>query len=165
VAAADPRLEELETLYREHFPRFLRLCTAIVGDRELARDAVQDGFANAIRARKRFRGEGSLEGWVWRIVVNAARKARRRRGLVAQAELVGTTSDGRVNLGERELRELLSLLPERQRLAVFLRYYAELDYRRIAETLGIEIGTVSATLHAAQESLRNSLEEAQRDPL
>jgi RNA polymerase sigma factor (sigma-70 family) len=43
----------------------------------------------------------------------------------------------------------LAALPERQRTVVFLRYFADLGYRTIAETLDVEVGTVSATLHAA----------------
>jgi RNA polymerase sigma factor (sigma-70 family) len=50
-------------------------------------------------------------------------------------------------------------LPERQRLAVFLRYWADLDYRAIAEVLEVELGTVSATLSAAHQSLRRSVQE------
>jgi DNA-directed RNA polymerase specialized sigma24 family protein len=43
---------------------------------------------------------------------------------------------------------------------VFLRYFADLSYEEIAEALAIEVGTVSATLHAAHNSLRQVLEEA-----
>jgi RNA polymerase sigma factor (sigma-70 family) len=50
-------------------------------------------------------------------------------------------------------------LPERQRLALFLRYYADLDYRTIAAVLGIKEGTVSATVSAAHSSVRHLLEE------
>ena len=53
----------------------------------------------------------------------------------------------------------LAALPERQRLALFLRYYADLDYAGIAEALGIARGTVSATLHAARANLQTKLEE------
>jgi RNA polymerase sigma factor (sigma-70 family) len=50
----------------------------------------------------------------------------------------------------------IGLLPDRQRLVVFLRYYADLDYRSIAEILGVARGTLAATLHAAQEQLRTT---------
>ena len=53
-------------------------------------------------------------------------------------------------------------LPERQRLVVFLRYYADLDYRTIGQAAGIASGTVAATLSAAHASLRLDLEEALR---
>ena len=47
---------------------------------------------------------------------------------------------------ESELAEAISRLPERERLVLFLRYYADLDYRTIAEALEISGGTVGATL-------------------
>jgi RNA polymerase sigma factor (sigma-70 family) len=50
-------------------------------------------------------------------------------------------------------------LPERQRWAVFLRYYADLSYDEIASVLDVERGTVAATLHAARKSLLPVLEE------
>jgi DNA-directed RNA polymerase specialized sigma24 family protein len=68
-------LDELESLYRSRFPEFCRVAAAIAGDVELGRDAVQEGFARAVRKRRGYRGGGTLEAWVWRIVVNAARGA------------------------------------------------------------------------------------------
>src|SRR3954452_17227184 len=73
----DRLLDELENLYRVRGVVFPRVARAITGDRETAAEAVQDGFVNAIRSRASFRGEGPLEAWVWRAVVNAARKAMR----------------------------------------------------------------------------------------
>ena len=61
-----------------------------------------------------------------------------------------------------ELRAAVAMLPERQRLAVFLRHYADLDYGQIAEVLGVERGTVAATLHAAHRTLRNRMSEVSR---
>jgi RNA polymerase sigma factor (sigma-70 family) len=60
---------------------------------------------------------------------------------------------------DAELRVALARLPEQQRTAVFLRYYADLDYAAIGEALGLRTGTVSATLHAAHAALRSRLEE------
>jgi DNA-directed RNA polymerase specialized sigma24 family protein len=53
-------------------------------------------------------------------------------------------------------------LPERQRLALFLRYYADLDYEAIADALGVKAGTIAATLHAAHAALRRELLEVKR---
>jgi hypothetical protein len=50
----------------------------------------------------------------------------------------------------------IGALPERQRLVLFLRYYADLDHRGIATALGIRPGTVGAALHEAHRSVRNS---------
>jgi RNA polymerase sigma factor (sigma-70 family) len=56
---------------------------------------------------------------------------------------------------------LVAKLPERQRLAVFLRYYADLDYAAIGTALGTRTGTVSATLAAGIRSLRRMAEEVE----
>jgi RNA polymerase sigma-70 factor (ECF subfamily) len=131
---------------------------AIVGDVELARDAVHDAFVRAVRHRRRFRGGREIEPWLWRIVVNAARKRARVREIPAElTELVApsTPLNG-------DLRALVASLPERQRQALFLRYYADLDYQSIADALGIKPGTVAASLHGAHEALRRRLEESER---
>ena len=73
----DARLKEIEAMYRSRFPHFVQVATAIVGDREVALEAVQDAFAGAVRSRRTFRGEGPLEAWIWRAVVNASYNARR----------------------------------------------------------------------------------------
>ena len=54
----------------------------------------------------------------------------------------------------------VAALPERQRLVVFLRNYADLDYRAIAAALDVEVGTVSATFSSAHGTLRKQLEVA-----
>lgn len=153
------RLRELEQLYRARYPYFLRIATAIVGDEERARDAVQDAFAAAMRNRRSFRGEGALDGWVWRIVVNAARR-NARTAAWPDSDLFAFASaiDGEFD-DEFGVRRWIAELPERQRLAVFLRYFADLDYRTIAVALDVEIGTVSATLSAAHTNLRQMLSE------
>ena len=145
-------------LYRERFSVFLRVAAAIARDEELALDAVQDAFASALRSRRRFRGEGPLEAWVWRMVVNAARKARRPRPEVA----VAPSTNGAAPEEPPDLRSAIEALPERQRTVLFLRYFADLDYRAIAAALEVTPGTVGSTLNAAHAALRRSLEEVRR---
>src|ERR687886_2663275 len=88
-------MEELEALYRSRFDAFARVAATVAG--EGARDAVQEGFATAVRKRRSFRGDGPLEAWVWRIVLNAARtQARRQRpdaGLRGSEPLTQTMSE------------------------------------------------------------------------
>ena len=60
-------------------------------------------------------------------------------------------------MGAGPLRDHVSELPERQRLVLFLRYYADLDYRAIASAVGISVGTVGSTLNAAHAALRDAL--------
>jgi RNA polymerase sigma factor (sigma-70 family) len=149
-------LDELEALYRSRFDVFARVAASVTGDAERARDAVQEAFATAVRKRGSFRGDGPLEAWLWRIVLNAARTDLRRTIAALDYE-EHVVSNGRPD-EDYELRVALALLPERQRIAVFLRYYADLDYAAIAVALGIRTGTVAATLNAAHTALRTRLE-------
>jgi RNA polymerase sigma-70 factor, ECF subfamily len=153
----DQMLEEIESVYRTAYPTYLRVACAITESPDLGHDAVQEAFVRAIRSRGSFRARGSLEGWIWRIVVNAARDRR----APAVTPVMESTHIDATGAGPSVLREAIARLPERQRLAVFLRYFADLDQASIAQALGVRPGTVAATLHAARETLRQNLEEVE----
>lgn len=146
-------VDDLEELYRTRRPEFCRAAAAIAGDRALGEDAVQEAFAKAVRRRRSYRGHGPLEAWVWRIVVNAARDARRRR----RPTLVLRDRPEPVSPNGRGATLPLELLTDRQREVLFLHYYADLDYSTIAGALGISPGTVGATLSTARGVLRRAL--------
>lgn len=152
---------ELEGLYAQRYTAFLRTALALLGDRERARDAVQEAFARALRALPGFRGDVPLEAWVFTILTNHCRDLRRadlQFTVDRPAEAVANDHPGE----HAELRAAVAMLPERQRLVLFLRHYADLDYESIGATLGIERGTVAATLHAAHTRLRQMLKETTR---
>ena len=154
----DGRLvDEIERVYRARGADFYRFALARTGDRELAHEAVQEGFARAIRARRSFRGTGLLEAWIGRCVLNAALDATRAAPVLPCDGGVGGYED--VELPNRDVWDALRKLPARQRDALFLRYYLDFDYDAIAQTLNIKTGTVSATLHAARRNLREALKE------
>ena len=151
-------MAELELLYRERGEHFVRVAAAVAGEGEAGRDAVQNAFATAVRKRASFRGTGPLEAWLWRVVVNEARRLARERRTLPLDETRESSTNGRPH-DDLGLRAWMATLPDRQRAVLFLRYYADLDYRAIADVLGVEIGTVSATLSAAHEKLRIALRE------
>jgi RNA polymerase sigma-70 factor, ECF subfamily len=157
-SSREATLDAVEALYRLRHRELLRVATAITGSIELCEDAVQEGLVRALARRSTFRATGTLEGWLWKVVVNAARNIAARAPRVAVAE----ERDAAISTGEADmsvLREYLERLPERQRLVLFLRYYADLDYAAIAHALGIRRGTVSATLNQAHASLQPMLAE------
>ncbi|MDE3132374.1 MAG: sigma-70 family RNA polymerase sigma factor [Acidobacteriota bacterium] len=129
---------------------------AITGNPDDAREAVQEGFARALRARHTFRAEGSVEGWIWRIVLNAAADARRRTPEQALEDAF------RLELPQPEsdpaLGEALRQLPRRQRLLIFLHYLADLSYADTAQACGISEGAVGASLWKARRTLATLLE-------
>lgn len=140
----------IELLYRDRYLRFRNGVAPVAGSYEAARDAVQEGFARALRSSRQYSGRGSLEGWVWRIVLRAALEQRRPGAEVPldAVELMFVEPER-----DFALTAAVKALPPRRRLIVFMRYFAGLPYQTIAEALEIDIGTVAATLAQARKEL------------
>ncbi len=138
---------ELERLCGARHAAFLRVAARVTGDLDAAHDAVQDGFAQACHRLGEYEHRGSLEAWVWTIVLNEARRERRRGRWGDASPAAPRPAEAPELADDQRVRASLAGLPERQRLVVFLRYYADLDDATVAEILGIRTGTVSATLH------------------
>lgn len=160
---------EIERIYRDRYVALCRVAASVTGRVESAREAVQEGFALAFAHRDEFRGEGSLEGWVSRIVLRAALDTRRRRN---PAPAVLDEAAERLLLWTPELPHpdrdptlaaAVGGLPLRQRQIVFLRYFADLTHAQVAEMLGISPNTVSAALHQARTALARRLEHEDAD--
>ncbi|HVU75946.1 MAG TPA: RNA polymerase sigma factor [Gaiellaceae bacterium] len=151
----DRRTKEIERVYRARYLAFKNALATVAGSHEAARDVVQDAFAEALRRREQFRGEGPLEAWIWRIALRIAiarRSAASGLPLTEVGEPALPEPDARPELGAA-----LRRLPPRKRLVVFLRYFGDLSYAQIAEVCGISEGTVAATLAQAREELGRAL--------
>ena len=151
---SDDRVEAIEGVYVARYAGFRRAAAVVVGDWDAAHDVVQDGFARALVESRQYRG-GSLEAWIWKIVLRQALDSRRARPTARfedsfEPELVESE-------GDPQLAEAIRALAPRRRLVVFLRYFADLRYADI-ETCGIDEGTVAATLARAHADLRRILE-------
>ena len=161
MAAVMPPDDELvaaiERAYRAGYPRLLRVAVALVGDVDQGRDAVQEAFVRALRSRRDLRRIESLDGWLWRTLVNCC-LAQRRRASALTDEALSLETNGHAEEWP-EVRTAIAALPERQRVVLFLRHYADLDYLQIADALCIERGTVAATLHAAHRTMKQLLTE------
>ena len=145
---------DLEQLYRRRQAAFQVMLASVTGSVESARDVVQEAFAQALRDLNGFRGEGPLEAWVWRIAFRVAIGSTGSRELstdeVPEVKFIDETSDPTLAAAVRQL-------PAQRRLVVFLRYFADLSYAEIGETLGIAEGTVAATLSQAHAQLSAAL--------
>jgi RNA polymerase sigma-70 factor, ECF subfamily len=150
----DTRTQAIEQLYRDRFAGYCDALAAVTGNRESARDAVQEAFARALRKRRRLRREESLAPWVWSIALRAALDAHSRQGTSA-AEV----GDPGLPDPERDpaLAAAIRSLAPRRRQIVFLRYFADFSYSEIAEACQVSEGTVAATLAQAHDALRAAL--------
>jgi RNA polymerase sigma-70 factor (ECF subfamily) len=151
----DALLDEIGTIYRQRYPSFLRVAVAITRDEQLGADAVQDAFVGIVRSRHGIRRRGALEAFAWRAVVNAARD--RRAAPIPSGEPPEPVGRDAADRDER-VRHAIANLPERQRLVLFLRYFADLDYEAIGRVMRIRPGTVAAGLNAARAAVKETLE-------
>jgi RNA polymerase sigma-70 factor (ECF subfamily) len=129
---------DLEDLYRRRQGAFQVMLASVTGSVESARDVVQEAFARSLQNQDGFRGEGSLEAWVWRIALRVA------VGSTGSHELPVDEVPEAAFLDERRdptLAAAVQDLPPQRRMAIFLRYFADLSYAEIGEVLGIAEGT------------------------
>ena len=151
-------VEAIEELYRSRYASYRGGVAALTGY-DAARDVVQEAFAQALRDRKDFRGDGSLAAWVWRIAFRTAVRSRSGDGReLTLDEMVETAPVPRADR-DPELAEAVRALAPRRRLVVYLRYFADLPYAEIASLLDISEGTVAATLSQAHAELLEQLRD------
>jgi RNA polymerase sigma factor (sigma-70 family) len=136
----------------------VRALAAVVGDVDAAREATDEAFVRALERWGQVSGMASPAGWVYRVGLNAAH--RRARRAAVERRLLGRQNPREAVWSDpvdAELWAAVRRLPARQRVAVALRYIADLPEPVIAEVLGVASGTVSATLHAARKRLAGEL--------
>jgi RNA polymerase sigma-70 factor (ECF subfamily) len=154
-----------EALYARYARRMFAVCLRYARHRPEAEDLLQEGFIRVFDKLEAFRMEGSLEGWIRRIMVHTCinhlrRPSVRNEVLGADIALVGATKPVALgNLGQQELLRLVQLLPDGYR-AVFNLYAVEgYDHAEIAAMLGINEGTSRSQLAKARRQLQRGIED------
>ena len=144
-------------------PAIARLDAAarlILRDRELARDAVQEGLIRAWRDVRGLRDLERFDAWLYRLTVNACLDmARRRRRRVVEVTIDSLQLPGQADLAgdlaRREtVDEALGTLDPGHRAVVALYYLLDLPLREVAEVLDIPLGTAKSRLHSSLRSMR-----------
>jgi RNA polymerase sigma-70 factor, ECF subfamily len=170
-----------ESIVRAYGPRLLAVTRRILGNDEDARDAVQDAFISAFRARGQFTAASRVSTWLHRIAVNAALmklRSRRRRPEASIDDLLPAfLADGRhaapvaawaepveARLERRETRErvraAIDRLPESYRTVLVLRDLEGFDTGETAKMLGLTPNAVKIRLHRARMALRTLIAPA-----
>jgi RNA polymerase sigma-70 factor (ECF subfamily) len=178
--AASGDTDAFSELVRRYQSRIVNLARALANDGD-AEDLAQEAFIRAYRGMGRFRGDSSFKTWLYRIAINVIRSHmdhRRRWSRIwgrsvddgsAEAQRAVVSQAGfDVALVTRDAidRALARLSPD-LRVAVALRDLQGLEYREIAETLGIPIGTVESRIFRGRQVLRPLLApfiDASADP-
>jgi RNA polymerase sigma-70 factor (ECF subfamily) len=161
LADGDP--EAPQDLVARHYAELYRYAFAVLREERSAEDAVQDAFERALSALGKY-PEGRLRNmrlrpWLYRITLNVARNQLRRRREVPLEEI--STVDGaggdEGREGVMDVLDALGKLPERQRVAVTLRYLQDLPYAEISGITRWPEGTVKSLVHSGLEHLRNRM--------
>lgn len=151
-----PKVDTSERLfaqfYADNAATMVRFAYLMSGSDSAAEDLAQEAF---IAVYLRFDRLDNPAAYLRTCIVNGAKRRGKREQLAKKtlhALREPVTSDH-----PDELHDALLALPQRQRAAIFLRYYLDLSEREIAAVLGCRQGTVKSTLHAARQRLAEVL--------
>ncbi|WP_019631712.1 SigE family RNA polymerase sigma factor [Actinomadura atramentaria] len=156
---SDDRDDEFREYVAARGPALLRAAAQLTGDRAEAEDLLQAALAKTYLAWDRIADRAAVDGYVRRAMANTHISAWRRRKFevyptddLPDRPVDDTT--GRTDLTDA-LGRALRRLPERQRTALFLRYYEDMSESEIADRLGVSVGTVKSTVSRAVARLRD----------
>ncbi|MCL2043406.1 MAG: RNA polymerase sigma factor [Treponema sp.] len=154
---------DFRTLYNSAFPILYKVAYRISNSNEAAEDLCQEAFFRLHEKNMIFPNLNEATYWLIRVVKNAAlnyakRKQRERRAYQrALKEDFRQTENGEGELVKKETREevleALNKLPENLRVVLILKEYAEMNYREIGKSLGINEGNVKVRVFRARERL------------
>jgi RNA polymerase sigma-70 factor (ECF subfamily) len=166
--------DAFEPLVEKYKRKVFRLAYQVLRDQEEALDVAQEAFVKAFRALPAFKGDSAFYTWLFRITMNVALDRRRQRAARVKSlgaedvppeewerTAVSTDLDPEDVAAAAERRERirkgLDSLSEHHRTVIILSDIEGLQYREIAEVLGIPMGTVMSRLHHARKRLRDVL--------
>jgi RNA polymerase sigma-70 factor (ECF subfamily) len=157
-------------LFDKFAPKMLVVCQRYMKSIDEAEDVLQDGFVKVFQKIGEFKMEGSLEGWIRRIVVNTAldmlRKNKKLLGDVSIDDVSYKVSFEDNSFDEMDVNHLMKLineLPDGYRVVFNMFAIEGYSHKEIADTLGVSENTSKSQYSRARAFLRNQLEKVERD--
>ena len=152
-----------EMIIRTHSRTLFAIAYGILQNREEAEDVVQDALVKAWKTRWRVREPEKFSAWLAAIARHRAHDVFRKRRhvpfLEQTVEPIESEPTNTIEL-DQQLNSALATLPELHRAALTLRYFEEMDYRSIENTLGLTNGALRGILGRALASMREQLRPA-----
>ena len=150
-----------EILYRKYAKKMYGICLSYAGDRELAQDILQESYIKIFNKIRDFKMDGSLEGWLRRIVVNTAidhlRQKQRTQNFITEDKDFTEGSEvakGYENLKTQDILEQVAKLPDGARLVFNLFAIDGYTHKEIGEMLDITESTSRTKLMRAKDKLK-----------
>ncbi len=152
-------------LFNAYAGKMLSVCYRYTGNQHDAEDVLQEAFIKIFTCIRQFKGEGSFEGWLRRIVVNTALKFLQKKRLHF-AEMNETVSgfiqsepEVISNIQTEQLMNLLTHLPDGYRIVFNLYVIEGYDHDEIAGILNIQAGTSRSQLVKARKMLQQMIKK------
>src|ERR1700676_28349 len=159
-------------LYRRYAPAIFRFCRRALPTREDAEDATAEVFVKVRQKLSTYDSSRPFTAWLYKVASNHCWDMLRRRRIRQDLETgdvetlplehpdANQLEPLQAEHTSREVRGALAKLPDRARLALILRYFADMSYEEIAETLGVRRAFVGVLLLRARHQLRDVLNPA-----
>jgi len=161
----NPRMQRM--LYEKFSPKMYALCIRYAGNTDDAQDILQDGFVKVFGNIARFKGTGSFEGWIRRIIVNTAIEHFRKKNTlqVIDEHTENQLADDHTNifnlLEAKELLEIIKSMPAGYR-TVFNLYAVEgYTHKEIAAMMNLTEGTSKSQYARAKNWLQERIKKLQ----
>lgn len=155
----------LAELYHHFAPKMFGVCLRYAKDATEAEDNLQDGFIKVFANLKTFRNDGSLEGWIRRIIINVSLEKIRKQHLMYPVEdvsiydTINFSDDVIAKISADDLMKLIQELPPRYRLVFNLYVMEGMSHQEIAQEMSITQGTSKSNLARAREILKRKVHE------
>jgi RNA polymerase sigma-70 factor (ECF subfamily) len=158
-------------LYRQFAPAIFRFCRRLLPAREDAEDATTEIFMKVRQKLGTYDASRPFTAWLYKVASNHCWDTLRRRRIRQDLETGDVDSLPlehpdpsqlerlQAEHTSKEVRTGLARLPDRARMALVLRYYADMSYEEIADTLGVRRAFVGVLLLRARHQLRDALSE------
>ena len=152
-------------LYQLFAPKMFGVCLRYARDRMEAEDNLQEGFIKVFNNLKSFRNDGSLEGWIRRIMINVSLEKFRKQHLLYPVEDVSVydsinfSDDVIAKISADDLMKFIQELPPRYQLVFNLYVIEGMSHQEIASEMSITQGTSKSNLSRAREILKKKVHE------
>lgn len=157
-AAINGNTNGFTELCRRYYPAMVAIAHSILGDRDLAEDAAQQTFANAVRKLPQLRKKNQFASWLAAICRNAARDmARTKIKLYTNEDFAPVVAESHTSDTTEIVREAISKLSSSAREVIFLRYYDGMSYEQISAVLGLSKQAINGKLRRAKKKMADYL--------
>lgn len=154
-------------LYKRYAGKMLMVCMRYANKREEAEDVLQEGFITVFEKLSTFKMQGSLEGWVRRIMVNKSIENYRKVTRIYPVLDIEDVEDNFVssedvtsNIAAKDLLNMIHQLPPMYKMVFNLYVFEGMSHKEISDNLGIAEGTSKSNLSDARALLKKKIAQS-----